>query len=167
MSVPALFLPLLSLLFYQAVSAAPKVPDSPFVALTVYDGNWKVTPAATAGTPAKVDRLVNHCTMGDAFYTCEQVVNGKPVALVVFVADGKPGSYHTRIVLPDGQAAGGSQLTIAGPQWTFLSTDKAGKPSFRVVNVFTGRDRIHSEQFQAAADGSWTKVGEQTTVRAD
>lgn len=164
MSVPAVLLALLPLLLYQAV---PAVPDSPFAALTVYNGNWNVTPATKAGTPAKVDRLVNHCTLGNAFYTCEQVVNGKTVALVVFVADDKPGAYHTRIVMPDGQAGGGSQLTIAGPHWTFLSTDQAGKPSFRVENVFTGRDRIHSEQFQAAADGSWTKVGEQTTVRAD
>lgn len=147
--------------------AATITTDSPLAAITAYNGSWKVTPAAAPGQPVKVDSLVNHCTMDDAFYTCEQVVNRKAIALVVFVATDKPGSFRTWGRTAGGKAGGASELTIAGPHWTFLSSDVAGKPSFRVENVWTGRDRIHSEQFQAAADGSWTKVGEQTTVRAN
>ena len=160
MNILALFL----LLSFPVASFTPPAP--PLAALTVYSGSWNVIPAGKPDAAAKPDHLVNHCTMNDAFYTCEQVVNGKSVALVVFVAGDKPGIYATQAIMPNGHAAGGSQLTVAGPHWTFLSSDDAGKPTFRVENVFTGTDRIHSEQFKAEADGSWTKVGEQTTVRA-
>lgn len=129
--------------------------SNPLSVLTVYDGSWTVAPGG-----GKADQLTNHCHMVDAFYTCEQVVNGKPAALLVFVAGGKAGEFHNQVVLPDGHAVGRGDLTIAGDHWTYLSKDDAGKPSFRVENFFTGRDRIHYEQYKAAADGTWTKVGD-------
>lgn len=153
-------------LFAGAHAAQSTASATPFAVLSVYDGEWTVKPVAQSDAPARVDRLINHCTPDEAFYTCEQIVNRKPVALIVFVQGGKPGEFATRVVLPDGTAGGGSRLTVDGQHWTFLSLDHAGKPTFRVENVFSDHNHIHSEQFKAAADGSWTKVGEQLTVRA-
>jgi hypothetical protein len=144
----------------QAVSAGTLEP------LTVYNGSWTVAPAAHDGSTPKADQLTNHCHMVDAFYTCEQVVNGKPVALLVFTPTATPGLLHSQVILPDGNPGGkASELTIAGPHWTFLNKDDKGKPAFRVENFFSGRDKIHYEQWKATADGSWEKVGEGDEVR--
>ena len=149
----------LSLFLLVALKPGP----SPLEQLTVYAGSWTVDAPATSSAAAHADHLTNHCHMTDAFYTCEQVVNGKSVALLVFTATDTPGLFHSQVVLPDGHAAGRSDVTISGNHWTYLS--KEGSPQFKVENTFTGRDRIHYEQFQAAPDGSWTKTGEGNEVR--
>lgn len=138
------------LLFFAA-------PTNAFAPLTVYDGNWLMKQGA--------DKLTNHCHGYDAFYTCEQVLNGKPGALLVFVTTDKPGTYRSQVILPDGKPDGSSALTIDGNHWTFLSTDDAGKPNFRVENYFKDRDHIHYEQYKADAAGAWTKTGEGDEVR--
>ena len=136
-------------------------------ALTVYDGSWTVSPRPALGETAKVDHLTNHCHMTDAFYTCEQVVNGKPAALLVFTAGSVPGSYHSTVVLPDGSPGGRpGELTIAGDHWTFLNKDENGKPTFRVENVIRDHDHIHYEQYKTTAQGGWELVGQGDEVRS-
>ena len=150
------------LIALAAMQPAPK----PLTPLTAYDGSWLVTPRPAAGEPAKVDRLTNHCHMTDAFYTCEQVVNGKSMALLVFTEGPVVGVLHSTVVMPDGSPGGKpADLTIAGNHWTFLNMDGAGKPSFRVENYFKDSDHIHFEQYKAKPDGSWEKVGEGDEVR--
>ncbi len=149
-----------------AVSAPAPAPAKALAALTVYEGSWVVTPKPTAGETAKIDRLSNHCRMLDAFYSCEQVVNGTPAALLVFTPAAEPGTFRTNVVLADG--SGREQpgdLTIAGNRWTFVSKDGTGKPSFRVENFYKDRDHIHFEQFQVVESGGWTRVGEGDEVR--
>jgi hypothetical protein len=151
-----------------AVCVRPAAPAKTNVlaALSVYDGNWVVTPRATGNEAVKIDRLSNHCKMMDAFFSCEQAVNGTPAALLVFTAGAQAGSYRTNVVMADG--SGREQpgdLTIVGNHWTFVSKDGSGKPSFRVENFFKDRDHIHFEQYQPGESGGWTKVGEGDETR--
>ncbi len=132
-------------------------PTNAFAPLTVYNGNWILNPGG--------EKLSNHCHASDAFYTCEQVLNGKAVAMLVFVALDKPGSYRSQVLLTNGKPGGSSNLTIDGSHWTFLTADDSGKPTLRVDNYFKDRDHIHFEQFKADASGAWTKTGEGDEVR--
>jgi hypothetical protein len=136
--------------------------ESIFGPLTVYDGAWTVT--IDGGKP---DSLVNRCNAGMAFYTCEQVVNGTPVALLIFTAASKTGKFDVDNVLPNGHASSDTDLIIEGNRWTFLTHGGAGgKLSFKVENTFRGRDTIQFETFSTEDDGkSWKKVGGGTTVR--
>src|SRR5579862_3605040 len=95
-------------------------PD--FAPIKVYEGRWTVVSAHTMAGDGKPDTIANHCTEGTAFYTCEQVVNGKSLALLVFTATDDPAKFHTQPVLPSGLAAGRGDLTIAGDHWTFLGS---------------------------------------------
>lgn len=102
------------LLFLMMLSGASFAP------LKVYEGSWKITSSHTMAGEGKPDTLVNHCTEGTAFFACEQIVNGKSMALVVFTATEDPSKFHSQPVLPNGQATGRGDLTIAGSHWTFL-----------------------------------------------
>jgi len=77
-----------------------------FAPMKLYEGTWTVVAAHTMAGEGKPDTLVNHCSEGTAFYTCEQVVNGKSLALIVFTATDDPTKFHTKPVFPSGQGAG-------------------------------------------------------------
>ena len=100
-----------------------------FAPIKVYEGTWTVVSAHTMAGQGRPDTIVNHCNEGTAFYTCEQVVNGKSLALIVYTATEDPTKFHSQPVLPDGQAVGRGDLTILGDHWTFLGSgkDAAGK----------------------------------------
>jgi hypothetical protein len=139
-----------------------------FTPLKVYEGTWRVTSAHTMAGEGKPDTLVNHCTEGMAFFSCEQVVNGKSVALVVFTATDDPTKFHSQPVLPTGQATGRGDLTIIGDHWTFLGSgkDDSGKEIFyRTKNLFTGQDKIHFEQYESSDNKNWVKKNEGDEVR--
>jgi hypothetical protein len=139
-----------------------------FAPLRVYEGTWTVVSAHTMAGDGRPDTLVNHCTEGTAFFTCEQVVNGKSLALIVFTATDDPAKFHSQPVLTNGCAAGLADLTVAGDHWTFLSNsmDDAGKPIFyRTENFFTGRDKIHFEQYESADNKTWVKKNQGDEVR--
>jgi hypothetical protein len=139
-----------------------------FAPLKVYEGTWTIVSAHTMAGEGRPDTLVNHCTEGAAFYTCEQVVNGRPLALIVFIATEDPTKFHTQPVLPNGHAAGISDLTIVGDHWTFLNitTDDSGKQTFyRTENFFTGRDKIHFEQYESVDNKTWVRKNRGDEVR--
>ena len=139
-----------------------------FTPIKLYEGTWTVVSAHTMAGEGKPDTIVNHCTEGTAFYTCEQVVNGKSLALIVFTATDDPTKFHSQPVLPNGQAAGRGDLTILGDHWTFLGNGKndAGKETFyRTENFFTGRDKIHFEQYESGDGKTWVKKNEGDEVR--
>ena len=140
-----------------------------FAPLKVYEGTWTVVSAHTMAGEGRPDTIVNHCTEGTGFYTCEQVVNGKSLALLVFTATDDPTKFHSQPVLPNGQAVGISDLTIIGDHWTFLGsgTDSSGRQIFyKTVNIFTGRDKIHFELYQSGDNKTWVKNNEGDEVRA-
>jgi hypothetical protein len=139
-----------------------------FAPLKVYEGTWTVVSAHTMAGEGRPDTIVNHCSEGTAFYTCEQVVNGKSLALLVFTATDDPTKFHSQPVLPSGQMVGRGDLTIVGDHWTFLGSgkDDAGKETFyRTENFFTGRDKIHFEQYESADNKTWVKKNEGDEVR--
>ncbi len=141
-----------------------------FTPLKVYDGTWTIAAQHTMAGDGKPDMLTNHCTEGAAFYSCEQVVNGKAIALIVFTATDDATKFHSQPVLPDGRAVGRGDLTIAGDHWTFLGSgkDDGGKETFyRTENFFTGRDKIHFEQYESIDNKTWVKKNAGDEVRVN
>ena len=137
-----------------------------FAPIKVYEGTWALVAAQTMAGEGKPDTIVNHCSEGTAFYTCEQVVNGKSVVLLVFTPTDDPTKFHTQPVLPDGKAVGRGDLTIVGDHWTYSSSAEEGKEVFyRTENFFTGRDKIHFEQYESADNKTWVKKNEGDEVR--
>ena len=143
---------------------------NPLQAIQVYAGAWTVTSAKTMAGPGLPDHLLNRCSMATAFYTCEQEVNGKALALIVFTAAGQPGTFHTQPMLPNGQAVGRGDLTITGDHWVFTSKTpmENGKTStwYRTENFFTGRDHIHFDQYESTDGVTWIKTNSGDEVRA-
>lgn len=160
--MPRLLFLLLLTVPLQPTLCVAQSPASALDPLTVYDGSWTYT---TTAAPAKPDQLTNHCHMTVAFYTCEQVLNGKPVALLVFVATDTAGVLRSSVILPSGSSAGAaSELTLAGSHWTFLRKDAAGV-SYRVENYILDHDHIRSEQYKSTDGTSWQKTGEGNETR--
>ena len=86
---------------------------------------------------------MNHCHRNEAFYTCEQVVNGKPAALVIFTLSGTAGKFDVDNVLPNGHASSDTDLLISGEHgehWTFLTNDAPNHPTFRRGKYFYRRE---------------------------
>jgi hypothetical protein len=139
-----------------------------FTPLKVYEGTWRIASAHTMAGEGKPDTVVNHCTEGTAFFSCEQVVNGKSVALVVFTSTDDPTKFHSTPVSPTGHATGRGDLTIVGDHWTFLGSgkDDSGKEIFyRTENFFTGQDKIHFDQYESSDNKNWVKKSEGDEVR--
>lgn len=128
-----------------------------YAPLTLYDGGWKVQKAGAA----KPDDLVNHCARLGVYYSCEQEVNGKESALVVFVPGDSPGKYHTQAVLPSGFAMGRGDLEINGDRWVYMGKDveKEKTTWYRTTNQFHGKDHIHFEQAQSEDGAHWKVTG--------
>ena len=155
------------------VIAAPALGsgfDASFDAVKVYAGTWTVVSLHTMAGEGRPDTVVNQCSEGSAFYTCEQVVNGKSLALIVFTVAEGTGRFHSQPILPNGQAVGRGELTIAGDHWTFLGVGKGddGKDIYyRTENYFTGRDKIHFEQFESSDNKTWVKKNSGDEVRVN
>ena len=138
----------------------------PYAPLWLYEGAWQVAQTTPAGR--KPDRLVNDCARIGRYFACQQTVNGKPSALVVFIPDTVPGHYHTQIVLPDGAASGPSgMLTITGNRWIYLGQPGAKGVRYRTINVFSGHDHIHFESARSTDGKTWTvtMAGDETRQR--
>jgi hypothetical protein len=150
------------LLAALAIAAA-----DPFAPLAVYNGTWSVHAQHPFSGGTGPDRLENHCTHGQAFLSCEQIVNGKPAALVVFTISKEPGKYDVDNIRPNGYASSNTDLLINGDHWTFITHASApGETRYRTENVFHGPDAIHFEQFQSTDDGkTWTKTNEGDETR--
>jgi hypothetical protein len=135
--------------------------DDPYAALKLYDGKWLVM--ASDG-PKEGVRLENHCAKTGLFFACEQMVNGKTVALVIFQPTAKLPTggeeYRSTAVTPESGPSGGwNGLTIEGDRWLYTWDDTVvGKKMFyRNINTFSGPDKIHFE-IQNSDDGkTWKK----------
>jgi hypothetical protein len=139
---------------------AASVADDPYAPLKLYDGKWEVH----ASDEASVTHLENHCVKTGLFFACEQVVNGKTVALVVFLPIAKTATggeeYRTQPLRPDASAGGDwGKLTIEDDRWVYSweGTDQGKKVFWRNVNTFSGKDRIHFE-VQNSSDGTTWKT---------
>jgi hypothetical protein len=150
-----------------AAFVAAAEPQDPYAPLRLYQGSWNVTRHEKAQTIT--DSLVNACSQIGLYYACQQTVNAKTAALVVFIPDGNSGHYFTHAVLPDGHSPGRGELTITGSHWVYLghSDDPGGKTTwYRTTNDFAGKDRIHFESAQSTDGKTWTVTGDGDDIRS-
>lgn len=131
--------------------------SDPYAPLKLYDGSWEVKLSAPE---PKTDHIENHCAQTGLFYACEQNVNGKTGALVVFLPTGRATNgaqeYRTQALLPDASPAGEwGHLVIDGDTWTYTweSGDSKSLVHWRNVNRFSGKEKIHFE-LQKSEDGT-------------
>src|ERR1035437_2329258 len=96
-------------------SQAPVATDF-FSPIFLYQGTWQVPPGMP-GTGA--DTIANQCREFTEYFACQQTVNGKVGALVVYVYGGTTGHYNSQAILPKGFATGRGDLLIEGERWTF------------------------------------------------
>jgi hypothetical protein len=143
--------------FLTASSHASTADPDPYEPLKLYDGGWQVKVTLPEKKP---DHLMNHCARTGTFFSCEQEVNGKTTALVIFLPIGKSDSggleYRTLVALPDaGKPGDWGRLVIDGNTWTYSWTEKNGEKivAARNVNHFKDNDHIHFE-LQRMEDGA-------------
>jgi hypothetical protein len=163
-------LPILLFALLQNPTPPQPSPD-PFAPLTIYNGAWTVHAehpwsGAAPGTP---DHLTSHCQRFTLYFACEQTVNGKPQALLVYTATNSPGKLNCRLINPDGLAGGRGDLTLDGNHFTYL--DKPPPPLkgnwSRVENFILDHDHIRFEEYESADEGkTWTKTNSGTETRA-
>lgn len=158
---------MLALLFFlllQATPAAPTTPTDPLAPLMVYNGTWTVHTLHPFGDgPQGMDeKLESHCTHGKAFVSCEQVVNGKSVELIVYVPGEHPGEFYTKTVMPSGLSTDRAVMTISGDRWTYIAkVTQAGKTTtYRTENYFESKDNIRFEEWDSTDGTTWTKTNE-------
>ncbi len=161
-------LPALVAVLAVSATTALAAEDDPYAPLKLYDGTWNATTSN-----GKTTAIENHCARTGLFFACEQVVNGKPAALVVFLprdrgAEGRV--YLTQALTAAGDKPGAWRvLTIDGDHWVYSGAAKprAKARRERTVNTFSGTDFIHFE-VQSSTDGkTWTTTmsGDEHRVR--
>jgi len=158
-----------------APSAAPATAqsvtaDDPFSDLTIYDGNWTVHATHPwSGAPAgTAEHLQSRCERFTLYFACEQTVNGKVLALIVYTKGETRRHFNTRTIAPNGLAGGRGDLVIDGTHWTYLDKPPASLtgPWSRVENVIVDRDHIRFEEFQSADEGkTWAQTNGGTEER--
>jgi hypothetical protein len=149
------------------------VATDPYAPLRLYDGKWDVVPIS-GDKPAETVHLVNRCAKAGDFFACNQFVNGKSMALVVFLpmhalANGGY-AYHNQALRPENDGSGTwGNLEIAGDQWVYSSdeTDKGKKIYWRTTNFFSGVDKIHFEVQRSEDGAKWvtTMSGDETRAK--
>jgi|SRR5271165_2477812 len=168
-SVPA-FLFCGLLLQTPGSARSSSVADDPYAPLRLYNGKWQIVD----GDSKAPKQIENHCSQTGLFFACEQILDGKTAALVVFLPFAKTAKggeeYRTQVLMPDAKTPGDwNKLTIEGEQWmyTWESTESGKKVFWRNVNTFSGPDKIHFE-IQSSADGAtWEtkQSGEERRVK--
>jgi hypothetical protein len=137
---------------------AANVVIDPYTSLRLYDGKWDLVPASgDKSSPAT--HIENHCAKAGEFFTCNQVVNGKNMALVVFLPlhslENGGWAYRNEALRPEGDdPSSWGKLEIVGDHWTYSNeaTEKGKKVLWRTTNLFSGADKIHFE-VQRSEDG--------------
>lgn len=154
----------------EQVVASPKTTTpgtvsaatDPYAPLRLYNGKWDLLPAG-GDKPADKVHIENHCAQVGEFFACNQFVNGKNMALVVFLPthalENGGYAYHNQALsVENGGSGNWGSLEIVGDSWVYSSdeTDNGKKIYHRTVNVFSGPDKIHFE-VQRSEDGvNWT-----------
>ena len=130
--------------------------------IAAYAGTWHVTiehlASASEAARTETSTLKNVCWHSEQYFSCNQIVDGKSVMLIVYTYDAKMDVYTSQVIPPDGQSAHAGTLIIKGNVWTFpWKGDVEGKPAdFRVVNTFTTPDTIEFRQEFSTDHTHWT-----------
>lgn len=157
---------LAAMLWMVPLIAAAPATDPVYAPLLLYQGTWHVS-RSNLPPGGKPDELKNQCALLGKFYACQQTINGQQGALVIFIPAAKAGQYYTQNIRVDGFASGRSDLSIAGDQWTYLTTrDDSGRTIYyRTINVFSGKNRIHFESAESNDGKNWKVTGSGDEVR--
>jgi len=144
--------------------------DSAYAPLWLYQGSWNLKDSKPTPTSNSV-RLDNQCAVVGTYFACQQTVDGKVDALLVFIPSEKLHEYYTQSILPKGFSTGRGELRIDGEQWTYSSDVKEnGKTThYRTVNVFSRKNHIHYEQLVSEDGVKWkvTDSGDEVRVLQD
>lgn len=162
-------LPMMPWLLLLALIVPSAAAPDPYAPLRLYNGSWAVTRHDKGTGQSATDSLVNACSQIGLYFACQQTVNGKTAALVVFIPSGDAGHYFTHAVLPDGHSPGRGDLTITGTRWVYLghSDQPDGKTVwYRTTNDFQGNDRIHFESAQSSDGKTWTVTSDGEDTRS-
>lgn len=145
-------------LFLPAGASAGRSSDPVYDPLWLYNGTW----VATSKPGDKRDTIANECARVGTYFACQQTVNGKLAALVVFLPLDKQGHYATQGVDVTGAALGRGKLEIVGDHWTYDGEDRSGDSTvyYRTTNTFSGHDRIHFELATSKDGRTWTVTRE-------
>jgi hypothetical protein len=94
--------------------------------------------------------------------SCEQVVNGKSLELIVYVPGEHPGEFYTKTVMPSGLSTDRALMTISGNRWTYTAKGlQDGKmTTYRTENYFESKDSIRFEEWASTDGTTWTKTNE-------
>ena len=153
----------IGLLVISSLPLLASETESAYAPLWLYKGTWEVKPAG-----GKVDKLLNECNLIGKYFGCQQTVNGRLSALVIFIPADKSGHYFTQAVLPEGWAVGRGELEIDGDHWTYHSkqTENGKTMYYRTTNLFSGKDNIHFEISESSDGEHWTVTKSGDEVRA-
>jgi hypothetical protein len=116
----------------------------PYAPLRLYDGKWDLIPKL-AGKPGEPMHIENRCAKVGEFFSCDQFVNGKNTALVVFLPvhplEGGGYEYRNQALSANADGPGTwGKLEIVGDRWVYSSeeSDSGKKTYWRTTNVFSG-----------------------------
>lgn len=112
---------LLAAMFVGAINLA-HAADA-YAPLWLYQGTWKATSQASGG-PVTSKVIANECARIRQFLGCQQTIDGKRGALILFLPTAQPGHYNTQAVTVEGFATGGGELLIESDRWTYSSKSK-------------------------------------------
>jgi hypothetical protein len=153
---------------HAAPSKSASLAGDPYAPLRLYDGKWDLVPAHS-DKPAETMHIENHCAKVGEFFACNQFVNNKNMALVIFLPQhplqNGGYAYRNQALRVEGDNAGAwGALEITGDRWVYSSdeTDKGKKIYWRTNNMFSGSDKIHFEVQRSEDEVNWT-----TTMSGD
>jgi len=141
--------------------------------ISLYAGTWKSevetldTQYSRAGKKTKT--ITNNCWRATSYYTCEQIVDGKPAGLIVFTYHADDDSYSSYAIPGDGKDAPVGKLIIKGSIWTYpWHTTYKGKVVYlRILNVFESAISIEYSEEASDDDQHWTLLARGVETRVN
>ncbi len=151
--------------------AAQQTPATGVEAMRAYAGTWQVETEHYATAQSKAGRehtvLRNDCWMSGGYFACNQYVDGDSKVLLVFTYDAAAKVYHSYQIPAGGAEPGHGTMTMDGAVWTFpwQMTEGGVTTYFRVVNVWTGENRIEYRQEFSTDKTHWTLMAKGNETR--
>ena len=149
-----------------ALVSAPALAaqTDPYDALKAMDGHWSVTTGM-----GRTETVDNACSRTGLFFVCEETVQGKATALVVFrPKDREEGKLAYRVqTLTAGADRPGpwKDLVIDGATWTISDAEHPGGRKSRTVITHSGPDYMHVEVQAEGKDDAWLSVSTESFAR--
>lgn len=154
-----------------ALVATPALAADPYDALKAMDGHWRVTTGS-----GRIETVDNACSRTGLFFVCEETVQGKPAALVVFRPKGgredrgdREGgklAYQVQTLTAGGDRPGPwKDLVIDGTTWTISDAEHQGGRKTRTVITHSGPDYMHVEVQTEGKEDTWTPISSESFTR--